>query len=64
MSKVWKIVLAAAAVLFATGVVLGLAGWFTGASTTRMIEVVFGSREALDLILQVLKQELSAVFVF
>lgn len=62
MSKVWKSVGIAALVLAVVGVVLAAAGLITGASTDRMIELVFGSREAFEMILQVLKEELASLF--
>lgn len=62
MRKLWKIIGAIALVLVVIGAVLAAVGCLTGASTERMIELVFGGREALDLILQVLKEELAAIF--
>lgn len=61
MSKIWKIVSTAALVLIVIGAVLACVGLVTGASTDRMIELIFGGREALELILQVLKDELGSI---
>jgi len=61
MIRAWKIVFCVFGILVAAGLVLAAAGYFTGASVSRMIEVAFGSREALDTIIQLLKQELAAV---
>ena len=64
MARAWKIILTVVLVLVILGVVLGAIGYFTGGSVDRMIEVVFGGREALDLMLSVLKQQLSEIFKF
>lgn len=62
MSKAWKIAGTAVLVLVVIGAILAAVGCLTGASTDRIIEMVFGGREALDLIIQVLKEELAAIF--
>lgn len=64
MARAWKIILTVVLVLVILGVVLGAIGYFTGGSVDRMIEVVFGGREALDLMLSVLKQQLAEIFKF
>ena len=64
MARAWKIILTVVVVLVILGVVLGAIGYFTGGSVDRMIEVVFGGREALDLMLSVLKQQLAEIFKF
>lgn len=62
MGKLWKIVGIIALVLVVIGVILGAVGYLTGASMDRILELVFGGRETLELILRILKQELSAIF--
>ena len=64
MARAWKIILTVVLVLVILGVVLGAIGYFTGGSVDRMIEVVFGGREGLDLMLSVLRQQLSEIFKF
>ncbi|MGN1002119.1 MAG: hypothetical protein ACI4PC_05060 [Oscillospiraceae bacterium] len=62
MSKIWKVVGLIALVLVVIGAVLAAVGFLTGASTDRMIELIFGGRETFELILQVLKDELASIF--
>ena len=45
MAKVWRIVLWCVLILLAAGILLGGAGWLTGASVTRMADTVFGGME-------------------
>ncbi len=45
MSNTWRIVLWIAGILLAAGIVLGGAGWLTGASLPRMADVLFGGME-------------------
>ena len=45
MSNAWRIVLWIAGILLAAGIVLGGAGWLTGASLPRMADVLFGGVE-------------------
>ncbi len=47
MSKMWRIVLYAAAALLGLGLVLLGAGWLTGGSVSRITELVFGGPEEL-----------------
>ena len=62
MKNAWKVILIIAAVLLGLGIIAGAAGLLTGASPDRMIEVVFGGREALELLISVLKDELASIF--
>ena len=48
MSRMWRIVLFAAAALLGLGLVLLGAGWITGGSVSRIVELVFGGPEELD----------------
>ena len=48
MAKVWRVVLTVAAFLAAAGVVFIGAAWLTGASPTRIVELVFGGPEGLQ----------------
>lgn len=47
MTRAWKIVFWVAAALLLAGVVLAGAGWLCGASTARIVNEVFGSRDGL-----------------
>lgn len=62
MKKIWKIILIIVLLLVALGVVSAVIGLLTGASVERMIEVFFGSRETFDLVIQLLREELSQMF--
>ena len=48
MNRIWRIVLFLTLALVAMGIVLLGAGWLTGASVPRVIELVFGGEEALN----------------
>ena len=48
MSRMWRIVLTVVLILLALGVVLLGAAWLTGASVSRVVELVFGGQEELD----------------
>ena len=45
MAKAWRIVGWIVLILLVAGIVLGGAGWLTGASLPRMIELVFGGTD-------------------
>ena len=45
MSKAWRIFLWAAGILLVAGIVLGGAGWLTGASLPRMADILFGGMD-------------------
>lgn len=62
MARAWKIVLTLVIALVVLGIVLMAIGYFTGGSVERMIEVVFGGRESLELMLDILKRELGEIF--
>ena len=64
MARAWKIILIVVMALAILGVVFGAIGYFTGGSVDRMIEIVFGGRETLDLMLSVLRQQLAEIFKF
>ena len=42
MRKIWRVILVIALVLAVLGAAAAAVGYFTGASTDRMIEIVFG----------------------
>lgn len=46
MTKAWRTVGWIVLILLAAGIVLGGAGWLTGASPSRMIDMVFGGTDA------------------
>ena len=62
MKNAWKIILIITISAAALGILAFCAGLLTGASTDRIIEVVFGGREMLDLLIQTLKEEFSTMF--
>ncbi len=62
MKVIWKIVGIAVLALVVLGAVCGAVGYFTGGSVERMVEIFFGSREGLDLVIKLLKDELAAMF--
>ena len=45
MAKIWRIVVWAALGLLIAGIVLGGAGWLTGASLPRMADILFGGTD-------------------
>ena len=61
MRTAWRIVGTIVAVLLVAGVVAAGIGLITGASPDRMVENVFGGWDALNLILDVLRQELGGI---
>ena len=61
MSKAWRIVGTVVLVLAIAGIVSAGIGMLTGASFERMIENIFGGPEALEMMLDVLKQEIGNV---
>ena len=48
MNKLWRTVSAVALILVALGIVLLGAAWLTGASVSRIVEMVFNGRDGLD----------------
>lgn len=62
MSKIWKVVTVIAIVLAVLGMVLAAIGLFTGGSVDRMIEVLFGGRDTLDLMISIIKNEINNAF--
>ena len=61
MRKIWRVILVIALVLAVLGAAAAAVGYFTGASTDRMIEIVFGGRDTLKLMLRLLKEQLSSI---
>lgn len=61
MTRTWRIVLWIAAALFAAGVVLAGAGWLSGASTSRIINEVFGNKAGLLAEMDAVKARLLAM---
>lgn len=61
MKHIWKLVLIASFILLVAGAAGAVIGLLTGASVERMIEVFFGSREGFDLVLQLLREELTGL---
>lgn len=62
MKHIWKIVLIVVLILVVLGAVGAAIGLLTGASVERMIEVLFGSHETFDLVIQLLREELAGIF--
>ena len=62
MKKIWKVILIIALVLAVLGAAAAAVGYFTGAATERMIEVVIGGRDTLELMLRLLREQLTAIF--
>ncbi len=52
MSRIWRIVLILALCLIVAGIVLLGAAWLTGASISRIVELVFGGQAELQAWLQ------------
>lgn len=62
MRHIWRLVLITALVMVSFGAVCAVIGILTGASTERMIEVFFGSRETFELTIRLLRDELTGLF--
>ena len=58
MKTVWKSVLIISLILVLVGMLAGIVGLASGGSGGRMIDVFFGSRESLEMILRVLREDL------
>ena len=58
MKVVWKSVLIISLILVLVGMLAGIVGLASGGSTERMIDVFFGSRESLEMIFRVLREDL------
>ena len=58
MKAVWKSVLIISLILVLLGMLAGIVGLASGGSGERMIDVFFGSRESLEMILRVLREDL------
>lgn len=61
MKTAWRIVGTIVLILLVAGVVAAGIGLLTGASLDRMVENVFGGWDALELIVDVLRQELHGI---
>ena len=61
MKVVWKSVLIISLILVLLGMLAGIVGLATGGSAWRMVDVFFGSRESLEMMLRVLREELLAL---
>ena len=62
MKNIWRVVLILVLVLLVLGAAAIAVGALTGGSLERMIELVFGGRETLELMLRLLKEQLAAIF--
>lgn len=61
MRTAWRIIGTIVLILLVAGLVAAGIGLITGASLDRMVENVFGGWDALNLMLDVLKQELGGI---
>ena len=61
MRTAWRVIGTIVLILLVAGVVAAGIGLITGASLDRMVENVFGGWDALNMIIDVLKQELGAI---
>lgn len=62
MKSIWRMVSSVVLALIILGAVAVGIGVFTGGSVERMIELVFGGREALGQMIELLKTELGLIF--
>lgn len=62
MRHIWRLVLIIVLVMVSLGAGCAVIGILTGASTERMIELFFGSRETFELTIQLLREELAGLF--
>ena len=62
MKHYWKIVLILCALLLLAGIVIGGAGYLTGASPDRIAEVLYGGWDGLRSALQSLSAQLTRLF--
>ena len=61
MAKIWRIVVWAALGLLIAGIVLGGAGWLTGASLTRMADILYGGADGAKAAAQTVLEQGSEV---
>ena len=61
MRTAWRVIGTIVLVLLVAGIVAAGIGLITGASLDRMVENVFGGWDALNMIIDVLRQELGAI---
>ena len=61
MRTAWRIIGTIVLILLVAGLVAAGIGLITGASLDRMVENVFGGWDALNLMLDVLRQELGGI---
>jgi len=62
MRSVWKAVVITVLALIVLGAGCAAVGVLTGASVERMIEVFFGDRESFELVLELLREEMTHLF--
>lgn len=62
MSKAWKIVGTIVLALAIAGIISAGIGLITGASIDRMVELIFGGWETLEMIVEALQQEIGEIF--
>ena len=62
MKHYWKIVLILCALLFLAGIVIGGAGYLTGASPNRIAEVLYGGWDGLRSAVESLLAQVSRLF--
>lgn len=61
MRTAWRVIGTIVLILLVAGIVAAGIGLITGASLDRMVENVFGGWDALNMVIDVLKQELGSV---
>ena len=61
MRTAWRVIGTIVLILLVAGLVAAGIGLITGASLDRMVENVFGGWDALNMIIDVLRQELGAI---
>ena len=61
MRTAWRVIGTIVLILLVAGIVAAGIGLITGASLDRMVENVFGGWDALNMIIDVLRQELGGI---
>ena len=61
MRTVWRVIGTIVLILLVAGIAAAGIGLITGASLDRMVENVFGGWDALNMIIDVLRQELGGI---
>lgn len=62
MKKLWSIVTTLAAILLGLGIVCLLVGFFTGGSIDRIVNLVFGGPEGLQMLIDSVKTGIFNMF--